>query len=198
MCLGTLFIKCSDRRLARLLKAAGLQRLLFSFNLLGGGSTSQHIQHGGPAWRRPEHGRTSERAGLGLSFPLHQQGRLQGRLLFFLNEMCLFLLRAMRRCDDVINTQTRRHRRDTANDSPNIPFPPNDPFETNRSAPHSSVYPARLIMFHSSSSFLPKSSCYFPEYAEFSSLLYLQGFLYIDFYFVKNTAVLFFFFLRPL
>lgn len=150
MSLGTLFIKCSDRRLASLLKAAGLQRLLFSFNLLGGGSTSQHILHGGPAWRCPEHGRTPERAGLGLSFPLHQQGRLQG-LLFFLNEMRLFLLRAMRRCDDVINAQTRRHRRDARNNSPDIPFPPNDPFETNRSAPLSSVYPERFIMFHSSS-----------------------------------------------
>lgn len=72
MSLGTLFNKCSDRLLARLLKAAGLQRHLFSFNLLGSGSTSQHVQLIGPAWRCPEYSRTPESTGFGLSFLLHR------------------------------------------------------------------------------------------------------------------------------
>lgn len=114
MSLGTLFIKCSDRRLACLFKAAGLQRHLFSFNLLSNGSTSQRIQLTGPVWRRPEYSRTSE-SGVGLSFLLHRLwfSRLVSMrwetcclLSFYMKCVCFcwnHIFGVMHCCDDVIN-----------------------------------------------------------------------------------------------
>lgn len=175
MSLGTLFIKCSDRRLARLLKGAGLQRLLFSFNLLGGASTSQHIQHGGPAWRRPEHARTSVRAGLGLWFPLHQQGSLhemRDRVV-----VCSFDMKCVcfccGPCTAVMMSLTRR-----LADTSVTPPTTRQTFYFLQTILSKQIarLPVPLFIWSVSSCFIvlppssPKSSCYFPEYAEFSHL----------------------------